>query len=83
MYDSELGMFHTQDRYAEKYYSMSTYQYTANNPIIFIDVNGDSVNVADLYAKEDGEYVNPSQITSFEIWASTDAGKEYILNHAE
>jgi RHS repeat-associated protein len=83
MYDAALGRFHTQDRYAEKYLSMSPYQYAANNPIIFIDVNGDSVNVADLYAKEDGEYVNPSQIKSFEIWASTDAGREYILNHAE
>jgi RHS repeat-associated protein len=49
MYDPQLGRFHTQDRFAEKYYSLSNYQYAANNPINNIDVNGDSiwVNYAD------------------------------------
>lgn len=30
------------DRFAEKYYGMAPYQYAANNPIVNIDVNGDS-----------------------------------------
>jgi RHS repeat-associated protein len=42
-YDGVLGRFHTPDRYAEKYLSLTNYQYGANNPIRFIDVNGDSV----------------------------------------
>lgn len=46
MYDPQLGRFHTQDRFSEKYASMSTYQYGANNPVLMIDVNGDSVNVS-------------------------------------
>ncbi len=49
MYDPALGRFHTQDRFSEKYYSLSIYQYAANNPILFIDVNGDSINVAEQY----------------------------------
>jgi RHS repeat-associated protein len=48
MYDAAVGRFFTQDRFAEKYYSLSPYQYAANNPILFIDVNGDSLNVAQL-----------------------------------
>lgn len=36
----------TIDRFAEKYTSMNPYQYGANNPIKFIDVNGDSIRVA-------------------------------------
>ena len=42
-YDAALGRFTTNDRFAEKYYSMSTYQYGANNPVRNIDVNGDSI----------------------------------------
>jgi RHS repeat-associated protein len=45
MYDNQIGRFFTHDRYAEKYYSLNPYQYTANNPILFIDNNGDSLIV--------------------------------------
>jgi RHS repeat-associated protein len=41
-YDPQLGRFHTQDAFAEKYYPLTTYQYGANNPINVIDINGDS-----------------------------------------
>jgi RHS repeat-associated protein len=44
-YDPALGRFHTQDRFSEKYYSLSNYQYAANNPILNIDVNGDSIRI--------------------------------------
>jgi len=36
----------TIDRFAEKYTSITPYQYGANNPIKFIDVNGDSITVS-------------------------------------
>ena len=44
-YDTALGRFTTNDRFAEKYYSMSPYQYGANSPVVNIDVNGDSIRV--------------------------------------
>lgn len=43
MYDPSIGRFHVPDRFAEKYYNISPYAYRANNPIKFIDVNGDSI----------------------------------------
>ncbi|HBL77418.1 MAG: hypothetical protein A2W90_21385 [Bacteroidetes bacterium GWF2_42_66] len=49
MYDPQLGRFHTQDRFAEKYWDLTPYQYAANNPILYIDVNGDSINVAEAH----------------------------------
>ena len=44
-YDAALGRFTTNDRFAEKYYSMSPYQYGANSPVGNIDVNGDTIVV--------------------------------------
>ena len=46
MYDAALGRFFTQDRFAEKYFPLSPYQYAANNPISNIDINGDSIMVS-------------------------------------
>jgi len=48
-YDPQIGRFHTQDRYAEKYLDFTPYQYGANNPILFVDINGDSISVAEQY----------------------------------
>ena len=44
-YDPSLGRFTTMDRFADKYSSMSPYQYGANNPACNIDINGDSIIV--------------------------------------
>ena len=55
-YDAQLGRFHTQDRFAEKYYSQSPYAYAANNPIKYIDFNGDSLWIH--YRKKDILYEN-------------------------
>jgi len=38
--------FLSVDRFAHKYPSMSPYQYAANNPMRFIDINGDSLDIA-------------------------------------
>jgi hypothetical protein len=47
MYDLQLGRFHTQDRFSEKYKRWSPYNYCMDNPIIFIDANGDSTTYVD------------------------------------
>jgi RHS repeat-associated protein len=45
-YDPVIGRFGTIDRFAEKYSSMTPYQYAALDPIKNIDINGDSVWVS-------------------------------------
>ena len=44
-YDAGVGRFTSIDRFAPKYSSMNPYQYGANNPIKYIDVNGDSLRI--------------------------------------
>ncbi len=74
MYDAQLGRFHTQDRFAEKYYSLTPYHYGANNPVLLIDVNGDSIKngyQAELDAAK-------RQVATLEDIASSDNNSEEI-----
>lgn len=43
MYDPALGRFYKLDRYSSDYMMLSPYNYTANNPINFVDYNGDYI----------------------------------------
>ncbi len=51
-YDASIARFGTIDRFAEKYSSMTPYHYAANNPVNFIDVNGDSLGIAEEYRNQ-------------------------------
>ena len=57
MYDNQIGRWGIEDPQSSKYYSISTYAYTANNPIYYIDPTGEyivifgSENVVDVNGK--------------------------------
>jgi len=53
-YDAAVGRFLTIDRFADKYPFLTPYQYAANNPALFVDVNGDTAN---YYDEDSGEYL--------------------------
>ena len=44
-YDASLGRWMNVDRFSEKYYSHTPYHYTKNNPVFFVDINGDSLDI--------------------------------------
>ena len=45
-YDPRIARWNTQDRYAEKYPSVSPYSYCANNPINITDPTGDTLRLS-------------------------------------
>ena len=47
-YDPAIGRFGKVDRFAEKYYSITPYHFTANNPVFFREIAGDSIDVGNL-----------------------------------
>ena len=64
MYDPALGRWHVPDPRAEKYVSWSPYNYALNNPLYYVDPNGDTVKAAGIgeeatynYYKEDVNYL--------------------------
>ena len=44
-YDPTIGRYFNIDNYNELYHDMNPYQYTSNNPVKFIDVNGDYIYI--------------------------------------
>ncbi|MCY1510821.1 hypothetical protein D3C87_231130 [compost metagenome] len=47
-YDPAIGRFLKMDRFAEKYKELTPYNYSANSPLIYRDIAGDSINVSKL-----------------------------------
>jgi len=52
-YNPDISIFLSIDRFSDKYPTLSPYHYCANNPIKYIDVNGDST----IYYSESGRHL--------------------------
>ncbi|MBS1632563.1 MAG: hypothetical protein JST10_08315 [Bacteroidetes bacterium] len=76
MYDNQIGRFFTQDRFSEKYLNFSPYQYGANNPLRYIDKNGDSIIVSQAFTD------NFETNHAFQSYAKTKQGQKQLAKYA-
>jgi RHS repeat-associated protein len=75
-YDPQIGRFHTLDKFSEKYVNFTPYHYGANNPIRFIDVNGDSLSATTNFLND------KSLRTSLYQILTSKAGIAYLSKYA-
>ncbi|MCT4602050.1 MAG: hypothetical protein N4A59_03965, partial [Marinifilum sp.] len=72
MYDASLGRWHCIDPQAERYSSMSPYNYVANNPMLLIDPNGEEIWI--YYKDKDGN----EQKMQYTAGMEYDGGNEFV-----
>jgi len=94
MYDPALGRWHVIDNKAEKYYSTNPYTYALNNPVIFIDPDGNEViatnsaskqlvlqTASNMFGKNHGFSFSGNSLTSSGMPAGLSSGQQVVYKY--
>ncbi|MCX2743803.1 RHS repeat-associated core domain-containing protein [Mangrovivirga sp. M17] len=77
-YDPKTSIFESIDRFAEKYPGLSNYSYAANNPVNYIDINGDSVDYSSMSPED--QQIAQNKINEFRKQSES---FDFVMNKLE
>ncbi|AZB11504.1 RHS repeat-associated core domain-containing protein [Chryseobacterium sp. G0162] len=77
-YMPDLGRWGVIDPLAEKYFNISPFNYTANNPILYIDPDGMQLDLSNIMKKG-----NEEQYKAFVFFAKTKEGQAFLSKYME
>lgn len=78
MYMPDIGRWGVIDPLAEKYFNVSPFNYTANNPVLYIDPDGMQLDLSDIMKKG-----NEEQYKTFVFFAKTKEGQAFLSKYME
>ena len=80
-YDPQLARWHVIDNKAEKYYGTSPYTYALNNPILFLDPDGNDVKISTIKNAQTGRTTVTFNVT-MSVRNSSFVGDKVVMTRA-
>jgi hypothetical protein len=82
MYDPRVGRWFAKDQHQSSYPSVSTYSFAINNPIIYIDSDGNDIVYFDVHGNEVNRLVN-DKVNKTYVEKDVDTKCNYFLRYEE
>ena len=79
-YDAQIGRWTTPDPLAEKFFELNPYNYTANNPVINIDPNGEEYILWYKDKEDKTQFIKLKNLDDIEKLKDVESKDDFVQN---